>query len=66
MSKPVPSSGMLSLYSGRRFLGTIISRSKSGHEAFDAEGTSLGLYPNQKAAMDAVARAAVPEAEAAS
>jgi hypothetical protein len=34
---------------------------KTGHEAFDAEGTSLGLYPNQKAAMGAVARAAATD-----
>jgi hypothetical protein len=58
MSKPLPGTGMLSVYDGRRYLGAIIARSKTGHEAFDADGTSLGLYPNQKAAADALSRAA--------
>jgi hypothetical protein len=58
MTKPQPSTGWLSVYDGRRYFGAIIARSKTGHEAFDAEGTSLGLYPNQKAAAAAVSRAA--------
>jgi hypothetical protein len=33
-------------------------RGKSGVEAFDADTRSLGLYPNQKAAADAVYEAA--------
>jgi hypothetical protein len=62
MSKPLPSTGMLSVYDGRTYLGAIIPRGKTGHEAFDVEGVSLGLHPDQKAAMAAVAEAAEAEA----
>jgi hypothetical protein len=62
MTKPTPRAGMLSVYSGRTYLGAIISRGKSGLEAYDAEGVSLGLYPDQKAAIAAVRAAAAKEA----
>ncbi len=46
------------VYAGQRCLGHILSRGKAGVEAFDADDRSLGLYLDQKAAADAVARAA--------
>jgi hypothetical protein len=64
MSKRVPVTAMLSVYDGQRSIGFVLARSKSGHEAFDVEGTSLGLYPKQKAAMAAVSAAATTPAEA--
>jgi hypothetical protein len=51
---------MLSVYvpgaDGRstRCMGFIMSRGKAGFEAFDANDRSLGLYPNQKGAADAL------------
>jgi hypothetical protein len=64
MTKPAPRTGMLSLYNGRIFLGTIIWRNRQGYAAFDAEDRTLGLFPDQKAAMNAVAAAATTPAEA--
>jgi hypothetical protein len=43
---------------GQRCLGHIYSRGRQGVEAFDADDRSLGLYPDQKSAADAVTRAA--------
>jgi hypothetical protein len=46
--------GMLSVYDGRRYIGAIIWRGRQGFAAFDAEDRTLGLFPDQKAAMRAV------------
>jgi len=61
MSKPTPSGNMLALYEGQRCIGHLIRRGKRGVEAFDDKGKSLGLYPNQKTAADAISRAAAEE-----
>jgi hypothetical protein len=44
----------LALYDGQRCLGHILSRGKLGVEAYDVDDRSLGLFPNQKAAADAL------------
>jgi hypothetical protein len=38
-------------------VGFLVLRGRSGIEAFDANTRSLGLFPNQKAAADAVCEA---------
>jgi hypothetical protein len=43
---------------GTHCVGFLMLRGTSGVEAFDADSRSLGLYPNQKAAADAVYEAA--------
>jgi hypothetical protein len=43
---------------GTRCVGFLLSHGRSGFEAFDAGTRSLGLFPNQKAAADAVYEAA--------
>jgi hypothetical protein len=43
---------------GTRCVGFLLSRGRSGFEAFDADTRSLGLYPNQRAAAVAVCGAA--------
>jgi hypothetical protein len=47
----------LSVTDGQRCIGHILSRGKAGVEAFDVLDRSLGLFPNQKAAADAVTKA---------
>jgi hypothetical protein len=64
MTKPAPSTGMLSVYDGRRYLGAIIWRGRQGYAAFDAEDRTLGLYPDQQSAMRAVSAAATTPASA--
>jgi hypothetical protein len=63
MNKSARSTGLLSIYSGQQCLGFVLPRGKTGHEAFDVEGKSLGLYPDQKAAAGAVSAAAIAPAE---
>ena len=53
-----PQSAMLSVYDGQRCLGRILQRGKRGFEAFDAEDHSLGTFPTNQEAADAVTRAA--------
>ena len=45
---------MLSVYDGQRCLGHIIARGKRGFEAFDADDCSLGTFPTEHEAADAV------------
>ena len=45
---------MLSVYDGQRCLGHIIVRGKRGFEAFDADDCSLGTFPTEHEAADAV------------
>jgi hypothetical protein len=52
---------MLSLYSGRDCAGFILSRGPKGFEAFTVEEKSLGLFPNQRDAADAVTAAGIPD-----
>jgi hypothetical protein len=58
MTKPLPATGLLSIYSGQQCLGFALARGRQGVEAFDVEGVSLGCFPDQKAAMAAVSAAA--------
>jgi hypothetical protein len=46
----------LAIYSGQVCLGHILPRGKAGVEAFDADDKSLGIFPDQKAAADAVSQ----------
>jgi hypothetical protein len=43
---------------GSRCIGHVLSRGKLGHEAFDADEHSLGIFLTVKAAAIAVAEAA--------
>jgi hypothetical protein len=52
---------MFSVYNGRECLGFILNRGKLGHEAFDREQRSLGMYPTAPEAANAVFRAASNE-----
>jgi hypothetical protein len=45
---------MLSVYSGQRCLGFILPRGKLGYEAFDDADMSLGVYPSQRDATNAL------------
>jgi hypothetical protein len=49
---------MISVYAGRTCIGFLLSRGKLGHEAFTADGQSLGLFASVKLAAGAVSRAA--------
>jgi hypothetical protein len=46
----------LAVYSGQVCLGHILPRGRSGVEAFDADDRSLGIFPDQKSAADAVSQ----------
>jgi hypothetical protein len=48
---------MRSVYDGRRHIGFLLLRGKAGVEAFNADDRTLGIYPNMKAAADAVSDA---------
>jgi hypothetical protein len=45
---------MLSVYDGQRCIGFLLSRGKLGFEAFAADQHSLGTYPTQREAADAI------------
>jgi hypothetical protein len=50
---------MLSVYDGTRCIGHLMLRGQQGVEAFDSDDRSIGLFPDVRAAADAVsARAA--------
>jgi len=53
-----PETGMLSVYDGQRCLGHIVQRGKCRFEAFDLDDNSLGTFPTDHEAADAVTRAA--------
>jgi hypothetical protein len=48
-----PTAAMLSIYAGRRLCGYFLYRD-DGCEAFTADGKSLGVFPTQDAAADAL------------
>jgi hypothetical protein len=52
-----PQTAMLSVYDGRTCLGHIIAHGKRGFEAFDADDNSLGTFPTDQEAADAITRA---------
>jgi hypothetical protein len=60
---PLASSGdvvnLLAVFDGTVCLGHIMSRGKAGVEAYDRDDRSLGIFPNQKAAADAISEAAL-------
>jgi hypothetical protein len=45
---------MVSVYDGRRCAGFILNRGRLGFEAFTADQRSLGTYPTQRVAADAI------------
>jgi len=45
---------MVSVFDGRKFLGTVLSCGPRGYEAFDANEKSLGLFPTQVDAANAI------------
>jgi hypothetical protein len=47
-------SPMTYVYDGREALGHVIARGKAGFEAFDADDKSVGLFPSQREAANAV------------
>jgi hypothetical protein len=50
---------MLGVYDGRECIGFLILHGKMGVEAFDVHDHSLGIYPDQQSAANAIfARAA--------
>jgi hypothetical protein len=51
---PVTSPALQSIYNGRRCIGFLLLRGRRGVEALDSNTTSLGLFPTQKAAADAI------------
>jgi hypothetical protein len=46
----------VSVYDGQRCLGHIISRGRDGHEAFDLDDKSVGIFPTQREAAAALVR----------
>ena len=44
----------LAVFDGRECIGHLLPRGKAGIEAYDRDDVSLGLFPNQKTAADAV------------
>jgi hypothetical protein len=54
-SSKIPMSA-LAVYSGQVCLGHILPHGKSGVEAFDVDDRSLGIFPDQKSAADAVSQ----------
>jgi hypothetical protein len=54
-SNPLP---LQAVYSGQDCLGFLLSRGKQGVEAFTAAEDSLGFFPDQKSAANAVSEAA--------
>jgi hypothetical protein len=47
-------SPMAYVYDGREALGHVIARGKAGFEAYGADDASLGLFPSQREAANAV------------
>ena len=61
MTARVALTPMMSIYDGQQCFGFVIARARQGHEAFDREQRSLGLYPAAPAAASAVCAAAKNE-----
>jgi hypothetical protein len=55
MKEPGPP--MSSIYDGQICIGFILKRSKAGVEAFDADCISLGIFPTELDAANAVTAA---------
>jgi hypothetical protein len=57
------SAPMVSVYDGRNLLGHIFDRGADGYEAVDRDGTRLGFFSDQRAALDALDALVVGEDE---
>jgi septal ring-binding cell division protein DamX len=44
----------VAVYSGQQCFGHVLSRGKQGFEAYDRNDKLIGMFPNMKAAADAV------------
>jgi hypothetical protein len=53
-----PHTCLAAVYDGQTCIGFLLSRGKLGHEAFDADENSLGIFPTVKLAAAAVSCAA--------
>jgi len=53
MTRPAPTP-LVSVYDGRECVGFILARGKTGFEAFDSEERSIGVYPTQGEAANAI------------
>jgi len=49
---------LLSVYDGQTCIGHIIARGKPGHEAFDTDNNSLGMFASEHDAANAISKAA--------
>jgi hypothetical protein len=49
-----PRNSWVSVYDGQRCRGHAISRCRDGFEAFDIDDRTLGLYPSQNEAAEAL------------
>jgi hypothetical protein len=47
-------SSLQSVYAGRACIGHILNRGKCGFEAYDAYDISLGIFPDQRTAANAL------------
>jgi len=47
---------LVSVFDGRKFLGTVLPRGPKGYEALDANEESLGLFPTQADAANAICK----------
>ena len=47
-------SPLSSVYDGQRCIGFLLSRGRAGVEAFDCDERSLGVYPTQGEAVNAI------------
>jgi hypothetical protein len=56
-ARDVVSLACLGVYDGSVCIGYLLPRNEQGVEAYGADDASLGLYPDQKAAADAVSAA---------
>jgi hypothetical protein len=54
---------MVAAYDGRNLLGHIFDRGADGYEAVDRDGTRLGFFSDQRAALDAFDALVVGEDE---
>jgi hypothetical protein len=57
MSTRITSPPMVSVFDGRKCLGIVLSRGPKGFEAFTADERSLGLFPTQADAANALSAA---------
>ena len=45
---------LVSVYDGQQILGHVLARGKAGFEAFDIEDRSVGMFPTQRQAANAL------------